>query len=135
MSQTMGFGGRIVKESNDENAWSVPLSSHMVRRGDADFGITDMGLQEPRLEFLPTFSERIVLAVPADHQLVGRSRVEWDEIANERFISVWKGAPTRVLLDFELAKALHKAFQDLQHIIQHKKHSDDQRTRIHEPQE
>jgi len=37
--------------------------------------------------------------------------------------------------DFELAKALHKAFQDLQHIIQHKKHSDDQRTRTHEPQE
>jgi len=37
--------------------------------------------------------------------------------------------------DFELAKALHKAFQDLQHQIQHQKHSDDQHTRIREPQE
>jgi len=37
--------------------------------------------------------------------------------------------------DFDLNRALHKAFQDLQHQIQHQKHSDDQRTRIREPQE
>lgn len=37
--------------------------------------------------------------------------------------------------DFELARALHKAFQDLQHQIQHQKHSDDQHTRTREPQE
>lgn len=37
--------------------------------------------------------------------------------------------------DFELAKALHKAFQDLEHQIQHQKHSDDQKPRTREPQE
>lgn len=37
--------------------------------------------------------------------------------------------------DFELSRALHKAFQDVQHQIQHQKHSDDQKPRIREPQE
>jgi DNA-binding transcriptional LysR family regulator len=40
-----------------------------------------------------------------DHRFAKRSSVSWDDIAGERFISVWKGAAIRILLDFELAKA------------------------------
>ncbi len=76
-----------------------------VRGGTADFGVGDMGLEEPSLEFVPTFFDRVVLAVPADHPFVGRDRVEWSEISEERFISVSKGAPLRAMLDFELAKS------------------------------
>lgn len=76
-----------------------------VRRGDADLGISDMGLQEATLDFVPLLRERIVLAVPLSHRLMGRSEVRWADLRKERFISVWRGAPMRTLLDFELAKA------------------------------
>lgn len=76
-----------------------------VRRGEADFGIADLGLQESGLDFHPIFTERIVLAVPRNHRLAVNREVKWDQLSKERFIAVWKGAPIRVLMDFELAKA------------------------------
>ena len=75
-----------------------------VRSGAADFGIGDMGLNDPSMEFKPTFIDRVVLAVPTDHHFVGRKEIDWDDIANEQYISVSKGTLLRVLLDFELAK-------------------------------
>ncbi len=76
-----------------------------VRGGTADFGIGDMGLKEPSLEFIPIFNDRIVLAAPADHKFVGREDVTWAEISGEKYISVSRGSPLRSLLDFELAKS------------------------------
>lgn len=76
-----------------------------VKKGEADFGINYMGIQEPGLEFSPMAKDDVVLAVRRDHPFADRPYVSWDEVANERFISVWKGAAIRVLFDFELAKA------------------------------
>lgn len=79
-----------------------------VRRGDADLGISDMGVQESSLEFVPAFQERVVVAMPLGHRLAGRREVRWAELRKERYVSVWRGAPIRTLLDFELARARMK---------------------------
>ena len=79
-----------------------------VRRGDADFGISDMGVQESSLEFVPAFRERVVVALPVRHRLAGRDEVRWADLRKERYVSVWRGAPIRTLLDFELARARMK---------------------------
>ena len=76
-----------------------------VKRGDADFGISYMGMQEPSLELVPMAQDDVVLAVRDDHPFANRKSISWDDIGSERFISVWKGAAIRILLDFELAKA------------------------------
>lgn len=76
-----------------------------VRRGVADFGITDMGLKDPSLEFQPLFEELVVLAAPTTHRFSTRREVRWVEITKEPFVAVTKRSPLRVLLDFELSKA------------------------------
>lgn len=76
-----------------------------VRNGDADFAITDMGLQEAGLEFVPIGGEKVVLGCPYGHPFAKRKEIDWEGLAEERFISLWPGSPFRVMLDMELARA------------------------------
>lgn len=76
-----------------------------VRNGDADFAVTDMGLQETGLEFVPLGGERVVLGMPYGHPFSKLKHVEWESLSSERFISLWPGSPFRALLDSELARA------------------------------
>lgn len=77
----------------------------LVRRGLADFAISDMGLQDAYLEFVPFCDERVVLATHHNHPLAGEAHISWGEVIDEKYIGITRTSPIRVLLDFELARA------------------------------
>ncbi|MFP3507782.1 LysR substrate-binding domain-containing protein, partial [Burkholderia sp. SIMBA_062] len=51
-----------------------------VISGEADFGVSFMGSQEPEVEFRLLLQERFVAACRRDHPLAGKKRVTWDEL-------------------------------------------------------
>jgi len=85
----------------DESANTV---LNAVIAGRADFGVSFLGTQEPEVRFERIFSERFVLAVRNDHRLASRRRVRWEELADERFMTVDRSSGNRVLLDAALAE-------------------------------
>jgi DNA-binding transcriptional LysR family regulator len=86
----------------DEGANTV-LNAVILAR--ADFGISFIGTQETEVDFRAIFKERFVLAVRNDHPLATRKSVTWDELANERFMTVDKDSGNRLLMDAALAKS------------------------------
>ena len=99
----------------DESANTV-LNDIINRR--ADFGVNFIGTQEMDLEFEPVFSERFVLAVHVDHPLAKRRKVRWEEVCNERFITVGKSSGNRVLIDTALAQTAKRpsSFYEVAHV-------------------
>jgi len=86
----------------DETAHTV-LNS--VVTGRADFGISFFGTQEPDVDFKAVLREDFVLAVHRDHALAGRRSVSWEELSQERFMTVAKESGNRLLIDDALAKS------------------------------
>jgi DNA-binding transcriptional LysR family regulator len=84
----------------DENASQV---LEAVARGEADFGLSFTGSQEPELRFQALARERYVLAVPRSHSWAGRDAVAWSELAGQRLVSVSSRSSNRLLLDQALA--------------------------------
>ncbi|WP_313569676.1 LysR family transcriptional regulator [Comamonas terrigena] len=84
----------------DESAQQVVEA---VLRGDADFGLSFTGSQEPALRFEALTRERYVLAMPRDHAWADRSQVEWAELAGKRLVSVSHTSGNRLLLDQVMA--------------------------------
>lgn len=84
----------------DTSATEILLS---VARGEADFGISYLGTQEPDLEFEPLFDEPFVLACPRDHPLARRRRVPWAELARHDVVLLAPGTGNRLLVDQALA--------------------------------
>lgn len=84
----------------DESATDIMLA---VARGEADFGISYLGTQEPDLEFEPLFEEDFVLACPKDHPLARRRRVNWSELARHDGVMLAPGSGNRMLIDQALA--------------------------------
>lgn len=84
----------------------------------ADFGVNFIGTQETDLHFEPILSERFVLAVPEGHRLAKRRQVRWDELSQERFITVGKNSGNRVLLDSALANVTRRptSFFEVAHV-------------------
>jgi DNA-binding transcriptional LysR family regulator len=80
----------------DESATNILLA---VAHGDADFGISYLGTQEPDLEFEPLFEEDFVLACPIDHPLARRRRVRWSELAQYDCVMLAPGSANRMLVD------------------------------------
>ncbi len=76
-----------------------------VAAGEADFGITFVGAQEPGLDFKVLMDDAFILAVHRDDPLASRKSVAWAEVDAERFIAVWKGSGNRMLIDNALAKS------------------------------
>lgn len=84
----------------DENASHV---LEAVVRGQADFGVSFTGSQEPGLQFEALTRERYVLAMLRSHSWAGRSEVAWTELARERLVSVSHQSSNRLLLDQVMA--------------------------------
>lgn len=93
-----GIRVRIV----DESANGVLES---VTRGEADFGIDIIGIQEPGIEFRTLLKEPFVAACRRDHPLAGKRKVTWAELAQHDFMTVDKSSGNRLLLDLALADA------------------------------
>lgn len=86
---------------NDLSANDV---SEAVASGDADFGISFIGVQEPGLEFRGLRDDEFVLAVNRQDPMASRPEIHWDQIDESRFIAVWKGSGNRMLIDQALAR-------------------------------
>lgn len=86
----------------DQSAPDILLS---VARGEADFGISYLGTQEPDLEFEPLLSEPFVLACRADHPLARRRKLAWAELANHDCVMLAPGSGNRMLIDQALGSA------------------------------
>jgi len=84
----------------DQPAPDILLS---VSRGEADFGISYLGTQEPDLEFAPLLDEPFVLACRRDHPLARRREVRWDELAAHACIALAPGSGNRMLIEQGLA--------------------------------
>ncbi|MFA9283719.1 MULTISPECIES: LysR family transcriptional regulator [unclassified Comamonas] len=70
-----------------------------VVQGEADFGLSFTGSQEPSLHFEALTSERYVLAMPRNHRWAKRESVAWMELAGQRLVSVSRQSENRLLLD------------------------------------
>lgn len=97
-SQFPRIGVRIV----DETATNILQE---VARGDADFGISYLGGQEPDLDFEPMFEEDFIVACPVAHPLARRRRLSWPELAAHDVVMLAPGSGNRMLIDQALAGA------------------------------
>ncbi len=99
----------------DEGANDVLES---VLSGDADFGLNFMGAQEPDIDFKPIYRESYLLALRRDHALAGRTAVAWEDLADEKMISVSKSSGNRLLIDNALSRLAKRpsAFYEANHV-------------------
>jgi DNA-binding transcriptional LysR family regulator len=107
---------RILIRIVDEGAGDV-LSS--VVRGEADFGINYIGAQEPNIEFEPILKEPFVVACRKDHELAGRRKLTWAELAKYDYMTVAKASGNRFLLDLALADTAGRprSFCEVRHVM------------------
>ncbi len=77
-----------------------------VLRGEAEFGLTLSGADEPEIETEPLFDDPFVLACHKDHPLAKRRSVKWAELEKHRVITVGRMSGNRALLDFGLPSNL-----------------------------
>jgi DNA-binding transcriptional LysR family regulator len=90
-----------------------------VARGEADFGLTYIGTQEPDIEFTPILQDPFVLACQRDHPLAGKRSVSWAEIAQyPDYMLLAQGSGNRTLIDNALANAVRQPswFCEVQHV-------------------
>ncbi|AFT99892.1 LysR family transcriptional regulator [Nocardia brasiliensis] len=105
------FGGWLVPQLVGEFRRGSARITFALRQGPAEMvnddvlsGTSDLGIVSPR----PTMSgigwrgllrQRLALAVPADHRLVGRRQVRLDEVSDEDFITMHPGYGMRRIVD------------------------------------
>ncbi len=87
-SQHPGVRVRVV----DESANAVLAS---VMSGESDFGLNFMGAQEPNIEFRAIRTEPYRLALRREHPWSGRDCIAWEELADQRMVSVSKQSGNR----------------------------------------
>jgi DNA-binding transcriptional LysR family regulator len=80
-----------------------------VISGEADFGVSFMGSQEPEIEFKMLLQERFVAACRRDHPLARKKRVSWSEFYEHEYVSVDKTSGNRLLLDQALSAVAPRA--------------------------
>jgi DNA-binding transcriptional LysR family regulator len=100
----------------DETSSMVFLA---VARGEADFGITYIGTQEPDLDFTPILQDPFVLACQRDHPLARKRSVSWAEIAEyPDYIQLAQGSGNRTMIDTALANTVRQPrwFCEVQHV-------------------
>lgn len=73
-----------------------------VLRGEAEFGLTLLGADEPEVDIDPLFEDPFVLACHRDHPLAKRRTVRWSELNHHRVITVGRLSGNRALLEFGL---------------------------------
>jgi DNA-binding transcriptional LysR family regulator len=72
--------------------------------GEADVGFVGAAVQHPRLSLEPFDIDEIVVAVPADHRLAGRTSVSMAELAEQPLILRESGSGTRLSVEAALAR-------------------------------
>ncbi|WP_233839014.1 LysR family transcriptional regulator [Paraburkholderia sp. ZP32-5] len=90
-----------------------------VARGEADFGLTYIGTQEPDIEFTPIRKDPFVLACLRNHPLASQASVTWSEIAQyDDYIVLAQGSGNRTLIDNALANTVRPPqwFCEVQHV-------------------
>ncbi len=80
-----------------------------VISGEADFGVSFMGSQEPEIDFKLLLQERFVAACRRDHPLARKKRVTWNELYEYEYVSVDKTSGNRLLLDQALTTVAPRA--------------------------
>lgn len=85
----------------DESSGDVLLA---VTRGDADFGLTYIGTQEPDIEFCPLIEEAFVVACRKGHPLATQKSVQWKDLGGFDYITLAQGSGNRLLIDQDLAR-------------------------------
>lgn len=96
--QFPGIRVRVIDEAS-----SVVLLA--VARGEADFGLTYVGADEPDLEFTPILRDPFVLACLRTHPFASRRSVTWSDFAGrDDYITIAQGSGNRALIDDALAK-------------------------------
>jgi DNA-binding transcriptional LysR family regulator len=74
-------------------------------RGDADVAFTSVSPTEPGMVVTPLFTESLLLAVPADDPLAGRSEVALAEVQDRAFIAMEPGSSSRTHMINACARA------------------------------
>ena len=100
----------------DENSSTVFLA---VARGEADFGLTYIGTQEPDIEFNPILQDPFVVACLKNHPLANRPSVTWSELAQHPdYMVLAPGSGNRTLIDNALANTVRPPqwFCEVQHV-------------------
>ena len=80
----------------DESSSELLLA---VTRGDADFGLTYIGTQEPDIEFENLLEDPFVVACPRRHRLARRSFLTWAELVDQEYVTIAQGSGNRFLID------------------------------------
>lgn len=90
-----------------------------VKRGQAEFGLNLLGVQEADLEFEPLLRDPFRLVCRKDHPLAELTKVRWEDVAPHRFITVGRLSGNRLILDAALAdlKVRPRWFYEVQHLI------------------
>ena len=81
----------------------LPDVLNLVLTGEADFGISFTGAENPEIHFQPIHVESYVLAMRRDHPLAKRRKLNWRDTVDERYISVAKSSGNRSVLDAALS--------------------------------
>ena len=74
-----------------------------VSQGDADFGISFMGAQEPGLEFQHLQDDHFVVAMHPDNPLSQHTEINWSDLQDQSVAIPWKGTGNRMLIDNALS--------------------------------
>ncbi len=74
-----------------------------VKRGQAEFGLNLLGVQEPDLEFEPLLRDPFLLVCRRDHALADLKQVRWEDIVPYRFITAGRLSGNRIIVDAALA--------------------------------
>ncbi|HEX6467920.1 MAG TPA: LysR family transcriptional regulator [Streptosporangiaceae bacterium] len=78
---------------------SAPVMLRRLAAGEVDVCVASQPLTGPHLRSVELLREDVLLAVPSNHPLAGRSRVRVSELAGEPFVSTRSGYWQRDLLD------------------------------------
>ncbi len=74
-----------------------------VSSGEADFGISFMGAQEPGLEFQYFQDDHFVVAINPDNPLSDLAEIRWSDLHDQAVAIPWKGTGNRMLIDNALS--------------------------------
>lgn len=81
------FPGVEIVVQEDTTARLISLAA----TGEADLILASLPVQDPRFEYRKLLTEELLLALPADHPLVGKRTIGTDDLESERFILMQEG--------------------------------------------
>jgi len=102
---------RIIDESSSQVLTAVA-------RGEADFGLTYIGVNDADIDFTPLLEEPFVVAVRRDHPVAQQKTVDWADLSAYEYISLAQGSGNRFLIDQALAHGgvRPRHFCEVQHV-------------------